>query len=102
VWLLWILFVGAAASNGRPERFWFVKGLGNLCKELEAWNLEQLRDYLGRVVLQEIFFEFHLISIWDDVTFFWELESAVPVADGVLDLGLVQAEVPLLGDELHQ
>ncbi len=85
IWLLWIVFVGAVATDSRPERLWFVKELGKLCKELDVWDFERLREHLGKVVLQEIFFEFHLISIWDDVTLSWEVEGASSFDGGMLE-----------------
>ena len=70
-WLLWILFVGAVASLGRVERFWFIQELEKLCLELGVSRLEGnegLRDRLASVVLQELFFEWHLVAVWEDIT----------------------------------
>jgi hypothetical protein len=70
-WLLWILFVGAVASLGRVERFWFIQELEKLCLDLGVSRLEGnegLRDRLASVVLQELFFEWHLVAVWEDIT----------------------------------
>jgi hypothetical protein len=76
IWLLWILFIGAVASNGRIERFWFIKELGGLCSELgvsEIEGSEGLRGRLSSVVLQDLFFEWHLSAVWEDVCLSWEV-----------------------------
>lgn len=98
-WLLWILFVGTVAANGRTERFWFVRELGGLCRDLGVWSREELRESLGKVVLQEVFFEWHLMAVWEDVSFLWEVEGVVPIVDAGLELGLGEFEVPF-SDEL--
>lgn len=71
IWLLWILFVGTAASLGRVERFWFVQELEKLCAELGVSRVEGnwgLRDRLASVLFQESFFGWHLLAVWEDVT----------------------------------
>jgi hypothetical protein len=71
IWLLWIFFVGAVASLGRLERFWFVQELDKLCLELGVSRVEGnggLRDRLASVVLQELFFGWHLVAVWEDIT----------------------------------
>jgi hypothetical protein len=77
IWLLWILFVGAAASLGRVERFWFVQELEKVCLELGVSRVEGnggLRDRLASVVLQELFFGWHLVAVWEDITALLDLE----------------------------
>ena len=78
IWLVWILFMGAVASNGRADRFWFIEEMARVCRDLRISGVEGpggLREYLGRVVLQDIFFEWHLTAVWEDVALFGELEG---------------------------
>jgi hypothetical protein len=78
IWLLWILFVGAVASNGRTERFWFTSELVKFSRLLGVNRIEGpggLRELLGSVVLQDIFFEWHLVSVWEDVKLLWDVET---------------------------
>ncbi|KAE9375227.1 hypothetical protein N431DRAFT_555700 [Stipitochalara longipes BDJ] len=87
IWLLWILFMGAVASNGRAERFWFIEELVKVCRDLGISEVEGpggLRKYLGRVVLQDIFFEWHLNAAWEDIVLFGEAEgpAIVEVLEG--------------------
>ncbi|PMD44826.1 hypothetical protein L207DRAFT_562146 [Hyaloscypha variabilis F] len=82
LWLLWILFMGAVAGNGKAERFWFIEEMAGLCRDLGMSGVEGptgLRDYLGRVVLQDIFFEWHLNAVWEDVVLFGEVGLPVDV-----------------------
>jgi hypothetical protein len=74
-WLLWILFVGGVAADGREERAWFVSELGNLCMELGIWTLEGLKEGLKRVVWQEAWCADRCARLWDDLTLFGELDS---------------------------
>ena len=63
--------MGAVASVGRVERFWFIEELEKLCLELGVSRFEGnggLRDTLVSVVLQELFFGWHLVAVWEDVT----------------------------------
>lgn len=92
-WLLWILYMGAVASNGRPERLWFVTELGKLCGVVGVESRDQLRVALVKVVLQEVFFEFHLISIWEDVTLLRELGEISPIAEEVINTSFEQFQV---------
>lgn len=83
-WLLWILFMGAVASNGRTERFWFVQELGKVCSELGIGGIKGSggpRERLDRVVLQDIFFEWHLVAIWEDVLLFGETDRPLGAVD---------------------
>lgn len=70
---------GAVASNGRPERLWFAQVLGNMCSEVEVGSREELRATLCKVVLQDVFFEIHLIPIWEDIILLREVEESIPV-----------------------
>jgi hypothetical protein len=77
-WLLWIFFIGAVVSNGRIERLWFIQELGKLCRLAGVCEIEGsggLRECLGRVVLQDIFFEFHLRAVWEDIILPWEVDG---------------------------
>ncbi len=74
--------MGAVASNGRAERFWFIEAMAGLCRDLGMSAVEGptgLRDYLGRVVLQDTFFEWHLNAIWEDIVLFGEVGLPVDV-----------------------
>ena len=66
-WLLWMLFVGGAASAGRYERWWFVGKLWILCGALEILSAEALEQALKRVLWQKAWCRSHLRSIWNDV-----------------------------------
>lgn len=58
------------------ERFWFVQELDKLCLELGVSQVEGnggLRDRLASVVLQELFFGWHLVAVWEDITALLEL-----------------------------
>lgn len=70
--------------------------LGKLCADVEIASRDQLRVALGKVVLQEVFFEFHLISIWEDVTLLRELEPVSPIAEEMIDTSFEQFQVPFL------
>lgn len=74
-WLLWMLFVGAAASAGRFERWWFVKELGMVCRILGIWHVEGLEDALKRVLWQDAWCKDHVQSLWNDVVMMEETEG---------------------------
>jgi len=89
MWLLWIFFMGAVASNGRPERFWFIEEMAKLCRDLRMKGVEGpdgLRECLGRLVLQEIFFEWHLTAVWEDVMLFGGIE--LPASEDAVEASL--------------
>jgi hypothetical protein len=72
-WLLWILFVGGVAANGRKERSWFVNELGHVCIDLKIWTLDGLKECLERVVWQDAWCAERCAALWDDLTFFEEM-----------------------------
>ena len=68
-WLLWMLFMGAAAAKGW-ERWWFVKEIGALSTELEIRDEVSLGKKLERVVWQEEWCGEHCKNLWDDLQIF--------------------------------
>lgn len=81
--------MGAVASNGRPERFWFIEEMAKLCRDLRMKGVEGpdgLRECLGRLVLQEIFFEWHLTAVWEDVMLFGGIE--LPASEDAVEASL--------------
>jgi hypothetical protein len=100
VWLLWILFIGAVASIGRTERLWFIKALGKLCRLAGVCGIEGsvgLRESLRKVVLQDIFFEFHLRAVWEDIMLFGEVDELHGTGsfEGNFDGGDVEVRRPI-------
>lgn len=79
IWLLWILFVGAIASLGRLERFWFVGELGKVCADLNIWTREALRDTLKLVLWQDEFCENNLRILWDDMVLVREIARSTSI-----------------------
>jgi hypothetical protein len=74
-WLVWILFMGGAASAGRFERWWFVKELGIVCKRLGIWNREGLEEMLRRVVWQDKWCGEHVRCLWNDIVMMEDTEA---------------------------
>jgi hypothetical protein len=74
-WLLWMLFMGGAASAGRFERWWFVKELGMVCRAMGIWNREALEEALKRVVWQDAWCKDHVKSLWNDAMMMEDTEG---------------------------
>jgi hypothetical protein len=75
-WLLWMLFMGGAASAGKFERWWFVKELGIVCRTLGIWNREGLEEGLKRVLWQDAWCMDHARSLWNDFVMMEEIEES--------------------------
>jgi hypothetical protein len=65
-WLLWILFMGGAASAGRYERWWFVMEMRTVCRILGIWSAQGLEAALKRVLWQDAWCKDHVRSLWND------------------------------------
>ena len=74
-WLLWMLFMGGAASAGRYGRWWFVTEIGMVCRTLGIWNIEGLEDGLKRVLWQDAWCKDHVKSLWNDVVMLEQTEG---------------------------
>jgi hypothetical protein len=77
IWLLWMLFIGAATVTGRSERWWFVKEMGSVCKELGIDSHGKLQDALKRVLWQDAWCSDHCASLWYDLAVFGGEESSL-------------------------
>jgi len=66
--LLWIVFVGAAASaDGRVERGFFVRLLGLLRVQIGIRSLVEFVDVLRSVLWFEAFYRPHAVALWGEV-----------------------------------
>jgi hypothetical protein len=75
-WLVWMLFMGSAASAGRFERLWFVKELSLVCRCLRIWNREGLQEALKRILWQDAWCGEHVKRLWNDIVMLEETEAS--------------------------
>ena len=75
-WLLWMLFMGAAASAGRYERWWFVKEMSTVCRAMRIWSREELEEALKRVLWQHVWCQDYVKSVWNDIVMMEEMERS--------------------------
>ena len=67
-----------------PERVLFIEELGRLCQLVGVSQIEGsggLRESLGLVVLQDIFFEWHLTAVWEDIALCGQIDGSLSAAD---------------------
>lgn len=77
-WLLWMLFVGGAASAKRMERWWFVRELSKVFEMLGIDSFETLRAELDKVLWQEAWCKDHCLALWADVKVLEEMGRGDP------------------------
>lgn len=66
-WMLWVLFLGYAASSEWPEKWWFVERMEPLGAVLMVWTKDELRSALKGVLWQDLCEDF-LEKLWKDVS----------------------------------
>jgi hypothetical protein len=81
---MWLLFMGAVASYLLPERFFIIEELGTLCRLVGVSQIKGsggLRESLGLVVLQDVFFEWHLTAVWEDIALCGQVGGSLSAVD---------------------
>lgn len=65
--LLWVLFIGAAAALGRDSRAFFVYTLQQACIRLQILSRQEFEEVLRKVVWLDKFGSFHCPGIWSEM-----------------------------------
>lgn len=66
--LLWVLFIGAHACCGQPERLWFIAQLARVIIVLDLDSREAMKAVLTKFSYVELYFGKSLDEIWEEAT----------------------------------